>query len=117
MLILGLTGCSSTTIPKQKSNLTVGMIKSTVIKGETTQNEVMRTFGSPNMVTKNRNNDEVWSYNKMSTDNSQKEGFATLFIVGQSSALSSSTTSSFDWIITFDKNDVVKDYSLISSSY
>jgi hypothetical protein len=118
MLALSLGGCTNNTVePKQKSNLTVGMIKSKVIKGETTQDEIMRIFGAPNMVTKNRDNDEVWSYNKMSVDAAEQKKHASLFIIGKSSATESKTTSSFDWIITFDKNDVVKDYSLISSSY
>lgn len=117
LLSLSLLGCSSTVVPTQKSNLTVGMIKSQVVKGQTTQMEILQIFGAPNMVTKNKNNHEVWSYNKMSTQNAESEGYATLLIVGKSSALSSSTTSSFDWIITFDENDIVEDYSLISSSY
>jgi len=119
LLALSFTGCSNNTTvePKQKSNLTVGMIKSKVIKGQTTQDEIMRIFGAPNMVTKNRDNDEVWSYNKMSVDAAEQKKHASLFIIGKSSATESRTTSSFDWIITFDENDVVKDYSLISSSY
>jgi hypothetical protein len=119
ILALSLGGCSNNTTvePKQKSNLTVGMIKSKVIKGQTTQDEIMRIFGAPNMVTKNRDNDEVWSYNKMSVDAAEQKKHASLFIIGESSATESKTTSSFDWIITFDENDVVKDYSLISSSY
>lgn len=118
ILMLAFVGCSSTSVvPKQKSNLTVGMIKSKVIKGQTNQDEIMRIFGTPNMVTKNKNNDEVWSYNKMSVDKSERESYGNLLIIGKSSAVDSKTTSSFDWIITFDENDVVKDYSLISSSY
>lgn len=118
VLMLAFVGCSNTNVvPKQKSNLTVGMIKSKVIKGQTNQDEIMRIFGVPNMVTKNKDNDEVWSYNKMSVDKSERESYSNLLIIGKSSAVDSKTTSSFDWIITFDENDVVKDYSLISSSY
>ena len=119
LLTMAFVGCSNTSTvePKQKSNLTVGMIKSKVIKGQTTQNEILKIFGAPNMVTKNKNNDEVWSYNKMSVDAAEQQKHASLFIIGKSSATESRTTSSFDWIITFDENDVVKDYSLVSSSY
>lgn len=117
LLSLSLLGCSSTTIPKQKSNLTVGVIKSEVIKGATTQTEILGIFGAPNMITKNRANNEVWSYNKMSSESTQKSGFENFLFVGSNSALSSSTTSSFDWIIIFDENDIVEDYSLISSVY
>lgn len=111
-----LISCSST-IPVQKSNLSVGMIKSKVIKNQTTQTDILSIFGAPNLITKNKSNDEVWSYNKMSTDSSSSRSFATILLAGTSSAAISKTTSSFDWIITFDSNNIVKDYSIISSSY
>ena len=118
LVVLSFIGCNNrTVVPKQKSNLTVGMIKTKVVKGETSQEEIMRTFGAPNMVTKNRSNNEVWSYNKMSTEASASGHNTSLIVYGSSSAVASRTTSSFDWIIVFDENDIVKDYSLISSSY
>ena len=99
--------------PTQKSNLTFGVVKSKIEKGVTTQAEILNIFGSPNLVTKNKSNDEVWSYNKMSV---QERAGRTDFFTGQRASASSSSQS-FDLIITFDKNDVVKDYSVISTSY
>ena len=95
------------------SNLTFGMVKSKVEKGVTTQEEILKLFGSPNITTKNKSNDEVWSYNKMSVVN---KGGQTSFMSG-GKASSSSTTTSFDLIISFDENDVVKDYSVISTKF
>jgi hypothetical protein len=117
LTIFIFSACSPTTVPKQKSNLTVGMIKTKVVKGNTSQNEILNTFGAPNLVTKNRSNDEVWSYNKMSSESAGKSQNLFLLLYASNSAISSSTTSSFDFIITFDENDIVKDYSIISSSY
>lgn len=97
----------------QKSNLTFGAVKSKILKGETTQAEILEIFGSPNLITKNKSNNEVWSYNKMSV---QERGGHTDFFFGQKASVSSSSQS-FDLIITFDDNDVVKDYSVISTSY
>lgn len=97
----------------QKSNLTFGVVKSKIIKGETTQEEVMRIFGSPNMVTKNKSSNEVWSYNRMSVVN---KGGTANFIFGERASVSSSSQS-FDLIITFNENDIVKDYSVVSTSY
>ena len=99
--------------PTQKSNLTFGVVKSKIEKGVTKQAEILNIFGSPNLVTKNKSNDEVWSYNKMSV---QERAGSTDFFTGQRASVSSSSQS-FDLIITFDKNDVVKDYSVISTSY
>lgn len=97
----------------QDSNLTFGIVKTKVIKGTTTQDEVLKLFGSPNIITKNKGNDEVWSYNKMSV---LSKGGQTSFISG-GKASASTSTSSFDLIVTFDDNDVVKDYSVISAKF
>lgn len=99
--------------PTQKSNLTFGVVKSKIQKGATTQNEILQIFGSPNLTTKNKSNNEVWSYNKMSV---QERAGRTDFFTGQK-ASASSASQSFDLIITFDENDIVKDYSVISTSY
>lgn len=99
--------------PVQKSNLTFGVVKSKIKKGETTQAEILKIFGSPNLVTKNKSNKEIWSYNKMSV---QKKGGRTDYFFGQKASASSSSQS-FDLIITFDSNDIVKEYSVVSTSY
>lgn len=100
--------------PKQKSNLTVGMVKSKIIKGETNQAEIMAIFGAPNLVTINKSDNEVWNYSKMSFES----GAAAASDVWLGSrALATATTSSFDLIIIFNDDDIVIDYSIISASY
>ena len=99
--------------PTQKSNLTFGVVKSKIQKGVTTQEEILQIFGSPNLTTKNKSNNEVWSYNKMSV---QEKAGRTDFFTG-TKASASSASQSFDLIITFDENDIVKDYSVISTSF
>lgn len=117
LLVLSLISCTSYKYAAegntQKSNLTMGTVKSKVIKGETTQDEIMKLFGSPNLVSKNKSNREVWSYNRMSVEN--KAG-STDFFAGQRASQSSSSKS-FDLIITFDEQDVVTDYSVVSTAY
>lgn len=97
----------------QKSNLTMGVVKSQLEKGRTTQEDVLKLFGAPNLVSKNKSSFEVWSYNKMSVEN--KAG-STDFFSGQRASQSSSSRS-FDLIITFDENDVILDYSVISTAF
>lgn len=110
-IALSFMGCSTTKInvveQTQKSNLTMGMIKSKVIKGQTNQTEILQIFGSPNLMTKNRSDNEVWSYNKMSTRGFYEYG----------SAIQSLSSSTFDFIVIFDKNDIVADYSVISNNF
>ena len=105
-LSIFLNGCAKESIyPRAKSNLTVGMVKSKIIIGETSQSEIMTLFGAPNLITANSKNNEVWNYNKMSFEQSRNNVIAY------------STTSSFDLIIIFGDNDIVQDYNLISASY
>ncbi|MFH1321665.1 MAG: hypothetical protein ABII90_13565, partial [Bacteroidota bacterium] len=61
---LFLFGCASVQ-PVQKGNLTPGMAKTNIIKGVTTQNEILEVFGAPNIITRNKSDNEVWTYDKM----------------------------------------------------
>ena len=97
----------------KSSNLTHGVVKSKIIKGETKQNEILELFGAPNITTKNKSNNEVWSYNRMS---SVDKGGKTTFFSG-SKGSSSTSMSSFDLIVTFDSDDIVIDYSVISTKF
>lgn len=117
---LFLMGCATFPMskdPAEKSNLTVGTIKSNIIKGKTNQAEILQLFGSPNLVTKNRSNNEVWNYNRMSFESKAGEDGGTLLLWGGSRAMSTATTKSFDLIIEFDQDNIVKDYSVISAQY
>ena len=97
----------------ESSNLTYGIVKSKIVKGETKQSEILQLFGSPNIITKNKSNKEVWSYSKM---NVVKKGGQTSFLAGERASISSSSNS-FDLIITFDDNDTVNDYSVVSTKF
>lgn len=116
-IFLAMSSCNSykygETISAEKSNLTIGIVKTKIIKGSTSQDEILKIFGSPNIISKNKSNLEVWSYNKMSVEN--KAG-STDFFSGQR-ASQSTNSKSFDLIITFDDKDIVTDYSVISTSF
>jgi hypothetical protein len=114
---LTMVSCKSSAPQPERSKLTVGEVKRQITKGFTTQAEVVSLFGSPNLVSKNRDDKEVWAYNKMSFDSSRASSGASLILIGGSKATSSTTSKSMDLIITFDKNDVVEDYKVIYASY
>lgn len=118
-LVVLTVGCT-TGQPKDdtaSSKLTVGEVKMTIVKGQTTQAEVLEHFGSPNLVTRNSDNEEVWGYNKMSYETKAGSDYGTLIFFGGSKAVTSATTKSFDLIVTFDAKDVVRDYKVISAAY
>ena len=110
LVCLILAGCATfpaSREPVQKSNLTVGVVKKEIVKGKTTQTEILGLFGSPNLVSKNRSGDEVWNYNRMAFEAKTGQDGMSLILFGGSRAMSSSTTRSFDLIIVFDERDVV----------
>ena len=116
ILFLSLTLFSCTTYVKPVSpsnNLTCGVVKSKIIKGETNQLEILEIFGSPNIVTKNKSNNEVWSYNRMRV-NERAKGTYVFYTIKQSY---SSSTTSFDLIISFTDDDIVSDYSVVSGKF
>lgn len=123
ILIIGISMfISCATFPKeqepaQSSNLTFGVVKSQIAKGKTTQEEILKIFGSPNIITKNKDNDEVWNYSRMSYKTSEGSDGGTVIFWSGSRAMTTATTASFDLIIIFDKNDVVIDYSVISAKF
>ena len=78
-------GCASIQ-PVQKGNLTAGMVKATIIKGETIQNDILEVFGAPNIITKNKSGYEVWTYEKMSVESGSSEVYGTVIIVGGKSS-------------------------------
>ncbi len=121
----------------QKSNLTVGTIKSNIIEKKTTQEEVMTLLGAPNLVTRNSKGNEVWNYNKMAfesgaySESQSRSGIGmggtggSSGIIGglfgasrsNSSVVSSTTTSSFDLILIFNSKDIVESYKVIQASF
>ena len=111
-----LVSCASTT-PPQKSNLTTGVVKTSIKEGITSQAEIVQLIGSPNIITKNKDGEEVWTYSRQSFDSSSGAFGGGLIFFGGSKAFSSASSSSFDLIITFDKQNLVKNYSIVSSQF
>ena len=127
-LILIFSGCMATH-SVEKSNLTPGMVKKEIVSGVTSQTEVLNVFGPPNIITKNKSGNEVWTYDKISMDDSSSRmgagvgggGLPGPAIVGAalSGSSSSRSTSSrtFTLMIEFDESDVVKEFSYRSSEF
>jgi len=113
----------------QKSDLTYGMVKKHIKKGETNQAEVLQLLGGPNIITKDRDDLEVWTYEKVSYEASEASGWSSGAILGfgptaagggaagfsGSSSVSGSKTATL--IIKFDNKDVVKDYSMMVTKF
>ena len=103
-------------VPTNSNDLTLGAVQSKIYKGQS-QAEVMDVLGSPNIVTKDTQGREVWTYDRISSDkNSESGGFWFLFF-GKSNASSSSSSKSLTVIITFDEKKNVLDFTYQSLKY
>lgn len=124
-LVVFLPGCATQqAIESQKiskSNLTAGQVSITLKKNITTQQEVVETFGAPNLVTQNADGEESWTYQKQATvsNASASSAFATIILAGASSSSSGLEQSSrtITLIIKFKDINGVKTVSDFSSRY
>lgn len=116
VLCVLLAGCASSQ-PIQKSNLTPGMAKAKIVKGQTSQNEMLEIFGAPNIITQNKSGNEVWTYDKVSMEKSGSDAYGTLILVGGSTAKGSASTRTFTLMIEYNKNNIVEEYSYRSAAF
>jgi hypothetical protein len=107
------SGCAKTnTSPlPSESNLTAGMAKKTIVKGQTTQAEVMEIFGPPDLVT-HKDDLQIWTYDKVHYDFESSGRYLTVLIAGMDRQRSRSASTSTMLIIYFDSNDIVRDYRM-----
>jgi len=103
--------------PVEPSSLTPGMVKKEIVEGVTTQQEIIEVFGPPNIITKNKSGNEVWTYDTISVKQTAKDGAWSVIIAGGSSTKSSTSTRTFTLMIEFDSNDVVKSCSYRASAF
>ncbi len=114
VLIMLAAGCAST--PPGPSNLTPGMAKRVIMKGETTQAEVIEVFGPPDLVT-HRDDMQIWTWDKIRQDIKQSNDYLALLVYGRQGHKTSSSSTSTMLIVYFDGADVVQDYRMISTRF
>ena len=118
-----LTGCVTAPEPltKKNSELTQGMVQMNLEVGKTTKSDVIETFGSPNITTRDSSGNEVWTYQRQAqvSQSSSSSGFIFVIIAGKSAEASGFETSSrmMTLIIKFDRNDIVSDFKSRESNF
>jgi len=116
LVLAGLLGGCNTAEHIPPSNLTPGMAKATIIKGQTTQAEVVEVFGPPDLVT-HRDGWQIWTWDKVRNDVRQSADNLWLFVYNTSSSRSSSSSTSTMLVVYFDENDIVKDYRMQTTRF
>ena len=134
LFIIIISGCATSEIrsptstfqgnaeTQETSNrLTHGQVQLTLKKGTTTQNEVLETFGAPNIVTTDSTGLEVWTYQKHAviekSDSSNVYGTIILFGGGSKAAGFEQSSRTMTLIIKFDENKKVADFKSMSTSF
>ncbi len=110
LLIVGCAPSNTEPLPTE-SNLTAGMAKKTIIKGQTSQAEVIEMFGPPDLVT-HSNDIQVWTYDKIRYDVESSDGYLNVLVAGVGGRRSRSSSTSTMLIIYFDSNDKAVDYKM-----
>jgi hypothetical protein len=119
--------------PNQPNNLTHGMAQMTLHVGQTTQMEVLDTFGGPNITTLDAQGNEVWVYDRQATVSSDsRSGFSIGMLIGgggggagvgsglgfgKSKSKSSQSSRSMILVIKFGADKKVLDFKSRSSTY
>jgi hypothetical protein len=108
---LGCAAQRAEETPTQPSNLTPGVVKLRIAKGQTTQQQIVETFGPPDLVT-HKDDQQIWTYDKTSYDYQKDSGYLTVIFAGVGGDHVRSNSKSTLLIVYFDKNDIVTDYRL-----
>ena len=126
---------------QQKSNLTAGMVKKYVEVGEATQADILTVFGAPNIITRDKDKNEVWTYDRQSIASASEVaewntsgrvgaiagGLVGSTAVGGGASIGGSSgkgstagqvsSATFTLIIKYDENDVVQDYRMMATQF
>ncbi|MFN7950125.1 MAG: hypothetical protein U0610_00215 [bacterium] len=128
VLVMALGGCARA--PIASDPVTAGNAKRTLVAGQTTQQQVIETFGAPNLVTRTADGTETWTYERVAYDSSWMGGGggvgaggipAAPAVVGGGLGFGGGTSSSGSRTVTlivyFDATDRVRDYRVMESHY
>ena len=102
------------------SNLTVGTVQKEIKLGMSSV-KVIEALGSPNIVQTGENRNEVWIYDKISTQinssSSHAGAWLLLFSANSSQSSRSSSQRTLTIIIKFDGKQKVKDFAYHTSRF
>lgn len=117
----------------QPNMLTSGMVNMTLKVGETSQAQILETFGAPNITTIDGNGAEMWVYDRQATvTSSSSSGFSIGMLLGAGGGgvagggglgfgkrknKEESSSRTMTLIIKFDDRKIVSDFKSRSSSF
>jgi len=115
LLILFVWGCVAP--PEPDKSFTHGAVQLNLIKGETTQNEVIQKFGPPNIATLDGDGNEIWTYQRRASVSQSSVENATITLGEGASSNIAGTMRAMTLIIKFDESKIVADFKSMYSSF
>ena len=118
-----LGGCVTPPQPvtERNSQLTQGNVQMNLTIGHTTKAQVIESFGSPNITTRDGAGREVWTYQRSAqvSQSSSQSGAWSVILAGKSTEAAGfeSTSRMITLIIKFNNNDVVADFKSRTSTF
>lgn len=121
VLLAGCVGTQTRPTTVRNSELTHGNVQMNLKVGQTTQTQVLETFGAPNITSIDGSNQEVWTYQRQATvsQSSSSSNYWTIVLAGGATNASGfeQTQRTMTLIIKFDANKVVSDFRSRSSEF
>lgn len=119
--LAALVGCKSPESAKvDRGNLTLGAVQARLVDGTTTKAQILEWFGSPNIVTRDKEG-EVWNYTRQGTAAElRSSGVGVWFLIGDtgsSTGFSKSGSYSFDLLIRFNQADRMVDHKVMQTAF
>jgi hypothetical protein len=115
-LVLICVGCESSR-PKPNSSLTHGQVQMSLVKGVTSQTQVLEIFGSPNVTSLDAQGHEVWTYQRHASSSKESAAYASLGLIGGSVGGFEQSSRAMTLIIKFNSQKVVSDFNSLYSSF
>jgi hypothetical protein len=115
IFMMNMAGCAgnarSSHVNNEKSTRHKDSAKVYIYPGETKQLDIIEMFGQPDSVMY-KEDAEVWSYEKTADVVRNSDLYLTVYSTGAEPSDSNSTGKPVKLIMYFDRNGVVKDYSV-----
>lgn len=120
MLVVGCVSQPVNNNSQQGDRVTVGTVQKEIRVGMSAAS-VASVLGSPNIVTSDDNDGEVWIYDKISSNASysSSNAYATILLIGgsESNSKASSSQKTLTIIIKFDANKKVSSFKYHTSRF
>lgn len=133
MILVTLVSCAGNSKDKvaTKNPFDPITLKENLVVGKTSQNEVLKVFGSPYQISQDAKGRELWNYSMKSSASSSNGVDAGLSIYNWTRSLSGlvvpsidvdsrereSSSRSIDLYVEFNKDKVLADYNLSKQAY